>query len=113
MWCSKLVNLSFLSFRAASRTPSNPRDLGTNGLPSVFRRCVRSSSDCEVFSLVSPLHSADSACGGTPLLFAGFIGTMDLSDSPMTCMSDLWHLALSDRSAAMGAADVSGVSRLP
>ena len=57
MWCSKLVNLSLLSRRAASRTPSNPRDLGTNGLASGFRRCVPSSSDCPAFSLVGPLPS--------------------------------------------------------
>ena len=113
MWCSRLVNFSFLSLRAASRTPSNPRDLGTNGVPSAFRLCVRSSSDCSVFSLVSPLPSTDSAGSGTPPLFAGFFGTMGLSDSPATCMSDLWPRAFSDRSASMGEADVAGVSRLP
>ena len=37
MWCSRLVNRIFLSLRAASRTPSNPRDLGMNGVPSAFR----------------------------------------------------------------------------
>jgi hypothetical protein len=63
-----------------------------------------------VFSLVSPLPSADSACGGTPPLFAGFCGTMELCDSPVTCASDLWPRAFSDRSAAMGATDISGVS---
>jgi hypothetical protein len=38
MWCSKLVNLSFYSFCAASRTPGHPRDLGTNGVSSAFQR---------------------------------------------------------------------------
>ena len=37
-WCSRSVNLNFRSFRAACRTPGNPRDLGTNGMPSAFRR---------------------------------------------------------------------------
>jgi len=80
MWCSKLVNFSFLSFCAASRTPSNPRDLGTNGVPSELRLCIRSSSDCSMFSLVSPLPSIDSAGSGTPPLLAGFFGTMERSD---------------------------------
>jgi len=37
-----------------------------------------------VFSLVSSLPSADSAGSGTLPLFAGFPGTMELSDSPAT-----------------------------
>lgn len=113
MWCSTLVNFSFLSWCAAARTPDNPRDLGTNGFPSEVRRCVRSSSDCPKFSPISPLPSADSAGSGTLPLFAGFSGTMELSDSPATCLSDLWRRAFSDRSAPMGEADVAGVSRLP
>jgi hypothetical protein len=48
-----------------------------------------------------------------PALFASFPGTMELSDSPATCLSDLWRCAFSDRSAAMGAAEATGVSRLP
>ena len=72
-----------------------------------------------MFSLVSSLPSADSAGSGAPPLFAGFSGTMELSDSPATCMSALWHRAFADRaptegwSASMGEADVTGVSRLP
>ena len=92
--------------RAAARTPSSPRDLEP-------RRCVRSSSHCSTFSLVSPLPSTDSADSGPLPLFAGFCGTMELSDSPETYMSDLWPRAFSDRSASMEEADVTGVSRLP
>ena len=107
------MNRSFLSFCAASRTPGNPRDLGTNGVPPEFRRCVRSSSDCPVFSLLSSLPSANSAGLGTRPLFAGFFGTMELYDSPLTCTSALWPRAFSDRSASMGETDGTGVSRLP
>ena len=107
------MNFSLLSLRAASRTPSNPRDLATNGLPFVFRLWVRSSSDCSVFSLVSSLPSANSAGFGTRPLFAGFFGTMELCDSPVTCMSGLWPRAFSDRSASIAETDVTGVSRLP
>jgi len=96
-----------------ARTPSNPRDLATNSLTSDFRLCVRSSSDCWVFSLVSSLPSTNSAGCGTPPLFAGFFGTMELSDSPITCMSDLWPRAFSDRSASITETDATGVSRLP
>jgi len=92
--------------RAAARTPSSPRDLEA-------RRCVRSSSHCSTFSLVSPLPSTDSADSGPLSLFAGFCGTMGLSDSPATCLSDLWPRAFSDRSASMEETDVAGVSRLP
>jgi hypothetical protein len=66
-----------------------------------------------VFSLVSPLPSANSAGRGTPPLFAGFFGTMELSDSPVTCMSELWPHAFSDRSASIEETDGTGVSRLP
>ena len=66
-----------------------------------------------MFSSVSPLPSADSVGSGTPPLFAGFPGTMELSDSPATYMSEVGHLAFSDRSASMGETDVAGVSRLP
>ena len=107
------VDLQTARCSAAARTPSNPRDLATNGAPSEFRRCVRSSSDCPVFSLVSSLPSANSAGSATPPLFAGFPGTMELCDSPATCMSGLWPRAFSDRSASMKKADVTGVSRLP
>jgi hypothetical protein len=48
----------------------------------------------------------------SPPLFARFFGTMELSDSPETCTSDLWHRAFSDRSASCET-NVSGVSRLP
>ena len=92
--------------RAAARTPSRPRDLET-------RRCVRSSSNCSTFSLVSPLPSTDSADSEPLSLFACFFGTMELSDSPETYMSALWPRAFSDRSASMEEADVTGVSRLP
>ena len=51
--------------------------------------------------------------GGCHLFIARFSGTMEPSDSPTTCMSDLWHRAFSDRSASLGEADVAGVSRLP
>ena len=50
---------------------------------------------------------------GVTRIFADFSGTMELSDSPLTCMSGWWHRAFSDRSAPMDEADVSGVSRLP
>jgi hypothetical protein len=93
------------SLRAAARTPSSPRDPGT-------RLCVRSGSDCSAFSSVSSLPSTDSAGVGGPPLFARFFGTMELSDSPETYLSDVRHRAFSDRSAS-GEMDVSGVSRLP
>ena len=38
---------------------------------------------------------------------------MGLSDSPATCMSAVRHYAFADRSLAMEAMDVAGVSRLP
>ena len=107
------MNFCLFSLRAASRTPSNPRDLASNGLPSDFRLCVRPSSDCSVFSLVSPLPSTHSAGLGTRPLFVGFFGTMELCDSPITSMSDLWPRAFSDRSAPIKETDVTGVSRLP
>ena len=66
-----------------------------------------------MFSLVSPLPSTNSAGSGAPPLFAGFFGTMELCDSPLTSMSDLWPRAFSDRSAPMEKTDVTGVSRLP
>jgi len=81
--------------RAEARTPNSPRDLET-------RRCVRSSSHCSTCSLVSPLPSTDSADSGPLSVFAGFCGTMELSDSPATCRSDLWPRAFSDRSAPIG-----------
>ena len=79
---------------AAARTPSSPRDLET-------RRSVRSSNHGSTFSLVSPLPSTDSAGSGPLSLFAGFCGTVERSDSPETCRSDLWPRAFSDRSASM------------
>ncbi len=66
-----------------------------------------------MFSLVSPLPSADSAGGNGPPLFAGFIGTMELSDFPAACMSVVRLFACTDRSASMGEADVAGISWLP
>ena len=47
-----------------------------------------------------------------PPLFVRFFGTMELSDSPETCTSDLRRRAFSDRSASCET-DVSGASRLP
>lgn len=41
-----MLNLRFLSFCAASRMPSSPRDLGRNGFPPVSRFCARSSGLC-------------------------------------------------------------------
>jgi hypothetical protein len=81
--------------------------------PSWVRLNVRRSSDCPVFSLVSSLSSAESAGDGTSPLFAGFSGTMELSDSSATCMSGLWHRAFADRSVSMGETDAAEVSRLP
>src|SRR5574340_1089228 len=66
-----------------------------------------------MFSLVSSLPSTDSADGGTPSLFAGFSGTMELSDFPLTCTSVVRRLAFTDRSASMGEAEVAGISWLP
>lgn len=66
-----------------------------------------------MFSLVSPLPSIDSTGSGTPPLFAGFFGTMELSDSLATCRSGLWRRTFSDRSAPMEEVDVAGVFRLP
>ena len=90
---------------AAARAPSSPRDPGA-------RLCVRPGSDCSAFSSVSPLPSTGSAGVGSPPLFVRFFGTMELSDSPETCTSDLRHRAFSDRSASYET-DVSGVFRLP
>gem|GEM_PF-6246476 len=63
--------------------------------------------------LVSHLSSTDSATGSGPVLFVSFSGTMELPDSPVTCMSAVRHRASADRSSAMEAVDVTGVSRLP
>jgi hypothetical protein len=79
---------------ATSRTLSNPRGLEA-------RHSVRSSSNGSALSMVSPLPSTDSADSEPLSLFACFYGTMELSDSPATCMSDLWHRAFSDRSASV------------
>ena len=113
MWCNKLVNFNLLSFCAACRTPSNPRDLGLNGLPSVCRLCVRSSSVCSAFSSVNLLPSTDSAGTGTLPLFTGFLGTMRLSDCRAACMLELWPRAFSNRSAFMEEADTTRLSWLP
>ncbi len=77
------------AYCAASRTPSNPRDLRSGGFPSRIRLDVRPSSDCSVFSLVSSLPSIDAAGDGTSPWFADFCGTMELSDSSATCASGL------------------------
>jgi len=113
--------------RATPRTDPYVRNYRIRLLPWVRTTfVVRSTSRCHVlpgavsgmckvrepFPLVSSLPSTDSADGGTPSLFAGFFGTMELSDSTETCMSDVRHRAFSDRSASREA-DVSGVSRLP
>jgi len=89
-----------------SRTLHKPRDLD-------IRCCVRSKGVGGSFPLVSPLPSADSAgTVGLPL-FAGFFGTMELSDFPATCTPAVWHLAFAGRSASMEEANVAGISRLP
>ena len=90
---------------ATARKPRRPRNPG-------FRHSVRSGSNGPVFSLASPLPSTNSANAIGPSLFVGFLGTMELSDSPAACMSDLRHRAFSDRSASREA-DTAGVSRLP
>jgi hypothetical protein len=100
------VNRIVLSRRAASRTPHSPRDAG-------FRPCVRSAVVCVAFPLVAPLPSTDSAATVGLALFARFCGTMGTSDSPVTCMSAVRLLALSDRSSPPFDKEVTGVSRFP
>ena len=92
IWCSNAVKRSVLLLRAASRTPSSPLD------PRLTRLCVRREADCPVFPLAESLPSTDSADGSVPSLFAGFVGSMDSSDSPRTCASAVPPEALSDRS---------------
>ena len=71
------------------------------------------------FPLVRPLSSTDSAAAFGPALFVRFFGTMGLSDSPETCMSDVQPTAFSDRSPprfaqwALFDEDASGVLRVP
>ena len=77
----------------------------------VGRHGVRHEAYCTTLPSGGPLSSTDSATG-VPVLFARFVGTMEPSDSPATCMSDVWRLAFSDRSASKET-DVAGVSRLP
>ena len=74
MWCNKAVNLSVLSFRAASRTPSSPRDL------RFVRLGVRRKAFWSAFLLVGPLPSVDSADASAASLFTDVAGTMDPSD---------------------------------
>ena len=91
-WCSRAVNLSFLSFFAASRTRSSP-------LGPLSRLGVRHGLGCSVFSLVSGLPSTTSAGVSLPL-FGCFVGTMPLYDSPSPFMWDLSLIAFSHRPAA-------------
>ena len=106
-WCSKAVNLSLLSLRAASRTPPSPRDL------RFVRLGVRCRASWSTFLLAGPLSSADSADGSVPSLFVGFAGTTDPSDSPRTCASAVPPEAFSDRSQRSKNVlwEVCGVSR--
>ena len=92
-WCSKAVNVSFLSFLATSRTRSSPLGL-------LSRLCVRSRLGCRVFSSVCGLFSTASA-GGPPLLFDCFVDTMPQYDSPPSCMRDLPLIAFSLRPAQL------------
>ena len=69
------------------RTLDNPHDLAADGFPSRTVAADGTRGNCLVFSSASPLPSLDSA--GTVPLFADFFGTMELSDSPTTCMLDV------------------------
>src|SRR6516164_9336468 len=88
-WCSRAVNLSFLSFLAASRTRSSPLGL-------LSRLGVRPRLGCCVFSLVCGLFSTTSA-GVSPLLFGCFVDTTPQYDSPPPCIRDLPLIAFSLR----------------
>jgi hypothetical protein len=68
----------------------------------LFQTVVACNPDSRVFeglihhtaricqTVVSSLPSANSAGRGTLPLFAGFLGTMELCDSPVTSISALW-----------------------
>src|SRR5215831_18573678 len=88
-WCSRAVNFSFPSFRAVSRTRSNPLGL-------LSRLGVRSRLGCCVFSLARDLPSTTSA-GVPSLLFGCFVGNMSQYDSPSSFMKDLPLIAFSSR----------------
>ncbi len=70
------------------------------------------SKTCVSFPLVDPLPSTDSAAAFRPALFARFFGTMGPSDSLETCMSDVRHIAFSNRPSPDGEG-ISRVSRFP
>src|SRR4029077_17490109 len=88
-WCSRAVNFSFPSFRAASRTRSSPLGL-------LSRLGVRPRLGCCVFSLVCGLPSPTPA-GDASRLFGCFVGTMPQYDSPSPFMKDLPLIAFSLR----------------
>ena len=92
-WCSKAVNLSAPSFRAASRTPCNPRNL------RFVRLGVRRKTACSAFLLAGSLSSDGSAGAPAAPLFAVVAGTMDPSDFLLAFMSALPSETFSDRSA--------------
>lgn len=107
-WCSKAVNLSLPSFRAASRTPANPHDLRFS------RLCVRRKVSWSMFLLAGPLSSGNSADGSAPPLFAAFAGTMDPSAMnqellPSAFTSAVPPVAFADRSDS--SPDALGISR--
>ena len=104
-WCSRAVNLNFLSLFAASRTRASP-------VGSLIRLGVRHKFGSCVFSLASGLPSTASA-NDVSLLFGCFVGSTPLYDSPLPCMRDLPLIAFSLRPALLaGGCGVSRFSRM-
>lgn len=91
------MNLSFLSLRAASRTPCSPPDL------CFFRSCVRHRASCWAFLSVEPLPSIDSVDASAASLFADVAGTTSSSDFLLAFMLASPPGVFADRSARRGA----------
>ncbi len=104
MWCSRALNRTCGRLRAASRTPCIPID-------TLVRPCVRGVAVCRMFLSVGRLPS--TASEDKLPSFGGFAGTMQPSDFPETCMSDVRHSAFSDRPGPSSRPGVSGISRFP
>src|SRR5579872_5045822 len=92
-WCSRAVNLTCLSFRAASRTRASP----FGPLPRLGVRC---GLGAVVFSLACGLSSATSSGRSSPS-FGNFVGTTPQYDSPWPCMEGLWFITFPSRSARL------------